>query len=157
MPLHADKEGWNIIENFKRKLLKPIVNQAHEKFEREAQKREEEGWRRSTTQEIKDILIECMGNFNPDIDSSDRKFDKNAQRLRKLIDVFLVLYDSDDAYAIMFHKFVNKCNQKELTLDPDKRYYDPNKLPLKERLEKEYEETKRMDGEELENKKKKLG
>lgn len=122
MPLHADEEGWNLINYFKRRFLKEAAGRIYGSFEDIIEKREEQGWKRTTTSEIRQVFDEVLGNFHPDFDSSDRKFDRDAERLYQLMQVFLVLYDSDDAYANMFHKFVEKCNEEELVLEEGERY-----------------------------------
>lgn len=119
MPLHADEHGWKLIRYFKRRFLKQVTDRVHNHFEDIIQEREQDGWERRSTPEIAQVFDDVLGNFHPEVDSSDRKFNRDADRLYKLMQVFLVIYDSDDAYAAIFHKFVDRCNRGDLDLDPD--------------------------------------
>ena len=111
MPLHADEEEWNLIKGLKKYVIRRASGRLYDNFKGIVEKREENGWRRKSTKRLREEIHGCLGQFHPDFDSSDRKFDKDATRLAKLIDVFLVIYDSDDAYANMLHRFIEKCNE----------------------------------------------
>ena len=147
MPLHADQEEWNLIKGLKKYVIRRASGRLYDKFKYIVEKREENGWRRKSTGRLREEIHGCLGQFHPDVDSSDRKFDRDATRLAKLIDVFLVIYDSDDAYANMLHRFIEKCNngviraeKGELCLKPR----PPKDHPAREK--REFEEKLNMEG-----------
>ena len=117
MPLHADKEEWKLIKGLKKYVFRKASKRLYDKFKPIVEKREENGWRRKSTARLRQEIHGCLGQFHPDFDSSGRKFDKDATRLARLIDVFLVIYDSDDAYADMLHRFIEKCNEGVITAE----------------------------------------
>jgi len=129
MPLHADKEGWHLIKTMKHGLVDKLLNLAHSKAKKDVEKRKQEGWRRNNTEQVRHVLFDSIGE----------SFANNNKWLIQSIDIFSVVYDSDDAYATMFHNFVNKCNNGELEFEAN----DPD-IELPEygegRVEKEYEE-----------------
>lgn len=138
MPIHASEEGWNLIKKFKKKMVKPLLNKVHGNYEEIANERIEEGWKRSSTSEIREEILDIIGHLDED------------KSIRKFLDIFLVIYDSDNAYAQFFHHFVNKCNEGKLNLDPGKSYMNYEK-GSEEWWEYEKHEQENMSEEELEN------
>ncbi len=135
MPIHADKEGFKAIHWFKKKLLKPLLNRVHRKYRKELEKRVEDGWKRSSTPEIKRHLDELLQGFD------------ESNSVKKAADIFLVVYDSDNAYADLLHRFVERCNNQELVLEQGRDYLNYSRGDL-EWLESEWQQRSQMDEEE---------
>lgn len=138
MPLHATEEEHGIIQHFKDKILKKLLNKVHDKYEKILEDRLENGWKRDSTEEIREHLEEITSGLDED------------KSLKKFIDIFMVIYDSDNAYADFLHHFVNRCNEGELELEPGKMYMGYER-GSEEWWEYEWKQQQKMDPEELEN------
>lgn len=136
MPLHAKRWQYKAIQHFKKKVLKPFVDQIHQGYEDILNHRLKHGFRRKNTAQVRETIMECVQGLDED------------KPLRKLIDIFIVIYDSDDAYAFMFHQFVEKCNNHELVLKADGtaegNYLYEYERGSPEWFENEYEEQLKM-------------
>ena len=129
MAIHGDKDTFKAVHWFKKKLIKPFLNRIHKKYKEKLKELEEEGWHRSSTPRVKEALEEATQSLNKD------------KSLVKALDIFLVIYDTDDAYADMFHRFVEKCNKDELHLEQGEMYLDKDPA---EKLESEWHHLMRL-------------
>ncbi len=107
--LHGDKDGVKTIWGIKKKLINKLLEYEYSKVKKEISKREADGWVRSTTPEVRDALI----------DSLQVGCRREAKSIRKAVDLFCLVYDSDDPYAYMFHRFINQMKKKKI-LDKEK-------------------------------------
>lgn len=144
MGLHANKENKERIEkvkSFLKTLAMPIINRIWKKYHKVVEKREEEGWKRTTTPKVKELLYRVTSGLGEN------------RLLRKGVDFVIVIYDSDNAYADILHRFVEACNNQELVLEQGEMYMNYER-GSEEWWESELEEQEHMSDEELENLKK---
>lgn len=134
MAIHGDKDTFNAVHWFKKKLIKPLLNRIHKKYKKKLDELEEQGWNRSSTPKVKETLEELTESLN------------DHKSMVKALDIFLVIYDTDDAYAEKFHRFVNKCNEGELKLEPNEMNIDKDPA---EKLQSEWHELMRLNPDEL--------
>jgi len=115
-------EGVKAIYTVKKKIIKKILEHEYNKVKEEIKDREENEWRRTTTPVIREMMLDSM--------QQDRDSDCS---LRKAIDMFSLIYDSDDPYAYMFHDFIQKVRGKN-----DLPVMDKYKQYLKKKGEMNY-------------------
>lgn len=137
MPLRSDKEGWFLIQRVVKQGIGFFLNKAYPRVEDKIMERvENDDWRRETTPQIREQLHESLGGYHPDVrkDMDKDQSANAADKLAMLIDVFVWVYDADDAYAMMFHNFLDRVRNGDVPGQQGERHLaDPDRRDWRER------------------------
>lgn len=121
MALRGTVEGVKVINFAKKHILRRLAlmffDKVHPIVEENDRLGAGPGWRRTSTPHIRKELLEMLEYW-----SLKPEKDKKPKTLLMMLDIFSLIYDTDDPYAEMFHRFVEICTQGRLHVFPGEKY-----------------------------------